>query len=1138
MAPIMSQRLLEDIKMQCDEGGYLREVLQLGDGERESLLDEHLQQEASRLGIPIAVPTIADEEAYIPLRDSAITVESHRVRTASTVSRASSSTGKTSRLSDEDDHLSLGDGVERSALKRPLSFSEYDRFLAHMGPQKPSTMLNSPSIPPIPAEPPPSLFSVSTKRSISSVKSRLKTRFKLRRKKRSMDGLNCLRMIIIQASSVESKMPPRCCSQHISGHIIKLVLSSEEQQRFLKSALQYGTPWEDRIFCTNPSCGEFIPKRGKVDPRRPFEVVCQRCRTKVCSTCKGEAHALAQHCPADHELGAVLKMGENSGWRRCYNCRTLVELTQDSSHIICRCKAQLCYICGAIWDPIIGCPNFCKGEGGLEGQCVKEKARAAELGAEIAARERAELAEKFKSERRSRESEELNALRARQINERDRFNSFERKTIWLMANHHALSRIAILEKYSKLLDQMRERHVRTAAHLEDRQVAAEMDLRDIHKQSERSLKIRLKHMEAYCDSLGRSNNGPPRTVTERDLRELGQTYNVRDDLTRLHQSKINVLRDKQAKQMESFLDRQGEELDKLTARQTIDLELLEDNFKRQGEGSRKTFQARRERMQERWRMAEEIERTKLEKETGMKYAAMGTIKWKNLEPEPEEGLECPTTRQEYTYASLKETSILFGSFLRDAWAWRKGDVLALFAQNSIHTPAVTWGAHYAGGVVAPANPGYTGRELVHHLRDSGARAVVTQRSLWGAAVEAAKGAGIGRERVICVDDGFEGLVEGVRRDEKGRKKRVAVDSGDLAFLVYSSGTTGLPKGVMLTHGNVVADLCMVNSCEGELLKWDKDRVLSVLPFYHIYGLQFLVHMPVYAGITTVVMQSFDLRSFCKIIQDYKITYTYVAPPIILHLAKSDIVDEYDLSSLKTITSGAAPLTKELIHAVHDRLGTEVKQAYGLSETSPATHAQRKWNEGLGSVGPALPNQTVRFMSPDGTPVPTGTEGEIWIKGPNVFIGYHNNPTATAASITASGFFKTGDIGYEDSNGNMYITDRVKELIKYKGFQVAPAELEGILASHELINDVAVIGVQDESQATEVPMAFVVAKKGVMESRENEMRIVKWMNERVAGHKKLRGGVRWIGEVPKSASGKILRRVLKDLLKEESLKAKL
>ncbi|KAH7317933.1 hypothetical protein BKA65DRAFT_557345 [Rhexocercosporidium sp. MPI-PUGE-AT-0058] len=506
----------------------------------------------------------------------------------------------------------------------------------------------------------------------------------------------------------------------------------------------------------------------------------------------------------------------------------------------------------------------------------------------------------------------------------------------------------------------------------------------------------------------------------------------------------------------------------------------------------------------------------------------------------------PLTSRHYTYTSLLTATQALGTLLQvsPSFALQKGQVLALFAQNCIDTPAITWATHYAGGIVSPANPTYTVRELVHHLHDSGAKFLFTQKHLLPIALEAAREVSLPKCNIVCMgedadrpskDSGvgwYPDLLEEGRKivEQKGIKERVQVDcEKDLAFLVYSSGTTGLPKGVMLSHLNVVSNLFMLNSSEGTILHWKRDKVLSVLPYYHIYGLQCLVHLPAYTGITTLVMSSFDLKLFCSLIQDHKISYTYVAPPVVLHLAKNPIVDEYDLSSLRMITSGAAPLTKELIHAVKKRLGTEVKQAYGLSETSPATHIQKQWNDGLGSCGPPLPNQIIKFMSADGN---EGKEGEVWVKGPNVFLGYHNNAEATASSITEDRFFKTGDIGYEDERGNMYITDRVKELIKYKGFQVAPAELEGVLNGHDLITDVAVIGIHDASRESEVPMACVVLKEGTETSKETEKEIVTWLASRVAGHKALRGGVWFIGEVPKSTSGKILRRLLKDRAKEE------
>ncbi|KAL8840440.1 MAG: hypothetical protein Q9170_001316 [Blastenia crenularia] len=516
----------------------------------------------------------------------------------------------------------------------------------------------------------------------------------------------------------------------------------------------------------------------------------------------------------------------------------------------------------------------------------------------------------------------------------------------------------------------------------------------------------------------------------------------------------------------------------------------------------------------------------------------------------------PETSRSYTFAQVRSTAIDFGKGLKSVWEWQKGDVLALFTPNSIDTPAVIWGCQWAGGIVSPANPGYTVNELAFQLRDSGAKALATQKSFLPVAKEAATHVGIPEDRIILLgDDRDESMrykhfqsIRNIAGTSRYRRTKVN-PKDDLAFLVYSSGTTGHPKGVMLSHENIVSNILMGKVGEGGQLTWDGgqdgsgDRILAFLPFYHIYGLTCLIHNAIFNGLTLVVMSKFEIEKFCAIIQNLKITFAYIVPPVVLLLSKHPVVDRYDLRSLRMLNSGAAPLTQELVEAVYKRIKCPVKQGYGLSETSPTTHNQpwEDWDKTIGAVGRLLPNQTAKYMSPEEKEVPAGEVGELWVKGPNVFKGYLNNPEGTRNALTEDGYFKTGDVGYQDENGNFYITDRVKELIKYKGFQVPPAELEGLLASHPKINDVAVVGLYDKEQATEVPRAYVVPAPGVQGTKEVQADISSWLAAKVANHKRLRGGIRFVDEIPKSASGKILRRMLKMRAQEEEarvLKAKL
>lgn len=332
----------------------------------------------------------------------------------------------------------------------------------------------------------------------------------------------------------------------------------------------------------------------------------------------------------DWDMETVLELGGKPGWKKCYKCKSLVEIAEGGNHATCECDAEFCNICGAIWDSTIGCPNYCSGTEELERRREEEAARAAEVEADKVVKEeveRLEACEKVEAERRTAESEELNEIRERQLEERDRFCTFERKMKWLMWTRHGQAKIDVLDKYSDMQLKMRERHAKTATHLEDRQVGAEMELRASLQQSEKSVKIRLRHMEAYCDGLGRTSNGPPRVVTERDLRELGQQYNVRDDLERLHQSKINVMRDKQAKQMEQLLSRQQEEEDAMQAKQDAELDAVEETFASEEEEFLQLFNARKDRLLRRWEIISEAERKKLESAKGVRFAPLAAPEW-------------------------------------------------------------------------------------------------------------------------------------------------------------------------------------------------------------------------------------------------------------------------------------------------------------------------------------------------------------------------------------------------------------------------------------------------------------------------------------------------------------------------------
>lgn len=466
-----------------------------------------------------------------------------------------------------------------------------------------------------------------------------------------------------------------------------------------------------------------------------------------------------------------------------------------------------------------------------------------------------------------------------------------------------------------------------------------------------------------------------------------------------------------------------------------------------------------------------------------------------------------------------------------------GDVVAILSPNIPAFATVFHGVLRSGATATTLNALFTAPEIKKQLLDSKAKLLITISLLAPAAIEAAREVGLADDAVIVLDGEGQAATGHPNAAELlgggHRAPEVSFDPAThIAVLPYSSGTTGNPKGVMLSHRNLVANVAQIEPLQG--MKSD-DVILAVLPFFHIYGMTVLLNAALKARASLFVMPRFDLVEFLEGIQKHKVTYAFIAPPVAVALAKHPIVDQYDLSSLHTMLSGAAPLDEELGRAVAKRLGLHMLQGFGMSELSPVSHlipfdggtGTRGVEAPLSSVGWAVPNSENRIVDPatgedidipaDGVSEP----GELWVRGPNVMVGYLNNEAATAETIVEGGWLRTGDMATVDSTGCVTIVDRLKELIKYKGYQVPPAELEALLLTHPKIADVAVVGALD-ADGEEIPKAFVVVAEGAELTADE---VMAFTAERVAPYKKVRA-VEFISAVPKSASGKILRKDLR------------
>ncbi len=447
----------------------------------------------------------------------------------------------------------------------------------------------------------------------------------------------------------------------------------------------------------------------------------------------------------------------------------------------------------------------------------------------------------------------------------------------------------------------------------------------------------------------------------------------------------------------------------------------------------------------------------------------------------------------------------------------KGDVFAIYAPNLPEYILAFHAVARLGASTTMVPPLFTDEEITKQLNDSGAKFLLTIPQLMPKILEAT---GIQRVFVIGEAEGAVSLATLFEDATTNPLPLPIAPKEEVAALPYSSGTTGFPKGVMLTHWNLVAMLRQLESSTSIL---QDDTLICVVPMYHLYGLHVVANQGLSQGATIVTLPRYDLDQFLETLERYRVTTAPLVPPLVLALSRAPQIEGHDLSALRLIHCGAATLPDEVARACSARLGCEIRYGYGLTEVSPLSHLSLADPEKHkpGSVGFCLPNTECKIVDYDtGAELDADGEGEICVRGPQVMKGYLGNPAATAEMIDPEGWLRTGDVGYCDADGRLFVVDRIKELIKTNGRQVAPAELEAILLSHAAIADAAVIPAPDES-AGEVPKAFVVlqAEAGVTVEE-----IKNFVSGRVAPYKRLRS-VEFVNEIPKSPAGKILRRVL-------------
>nr|QJX14325.1 (4-hydroxy)-benzoate coenzyme A ligase [Anthoceros agrestis] len=503
--------------------------------------------------------------------------------------------------------------------------------------------------------------------------------------------------------------------------------------------------------------------------------------------------------------------------------------------------------------------------------------------------------------------------------------------------------------------------------------------------------------------------------------------------------------------------------------------------------------------------------------------------------------------RQYTYGQTRILVKNVAAGLRNLLGIRKGDVVFVLLPNTAEYFILVLGIMWAGGVYSGGNPYAHPGEIEKQIQDSEAKVVVTDSTYFEKVKQFAhqlpilltpvSSAAPTDKSVTPNPEGSTSVQRLLEYDGSEYVPPEPISQDDLCALPYSSGTTGLSKGVKLTHRNLLANttrtcpIPAVPPTPAQLASVKRYVVLGLLPFFHIYGTTGICCSTMRYQGTLVVLPRYDLRLMLAALIKYEVTFTPLVPPIILQMVKSPIVNEFDLSKLKLegVMTAAAPLPPDIQKAFEARFpGVELRQAYGLTEYSCITLSHvplgyPRGNAKKGSVGFLIPGTEMKILDPDtGKSLPANRAGEICVRGESTMNGYFKNEEATAATIDEQGWLHTGDVGYIDDDGDVFIVERAKELIKYKGFQVPPAELEAILVAHPLIADAAVIPIPDD-EAGELPAACVVLAPN---SHLNEEDVIRYVGAKVASYKKVRH-VEFVSSIPKSLSGKTLRRVLKD-----------